>query len=178
MELSTITFYIFAAITLLSALYILFTKNVLYAAFALMVTFLGVAGIFIFSGATFIAVTQLLVYVGGILILIVFGVMLTNRLNEGKVVTGTYQKFWGVLVAGGLFALLFKAILQANFGAVQWIETAASGEEKRVSLQQLGLRLMTDYVLAFEIVGVLLLLALIGAVYMASAKSKQIKNAD
>ena len=98
MDLSTAIFYSFAGLTLLSALFILFTRNILYAAFALMLTFLGVAGIFIFLGAEFVAITQVLVYVGGIVILIVFGVMLTNRLKGEKVTTGVYRRFLGPVV--------------------------------------------------------------------------------
>lgn len=176
MDLSLTIFYVFGGIALLSALFILFTRNILYAAFALMLTFLGVAGIFIFSGAEFVAITQILVYVGGILILIVFGVMLTNKVNGKNIVTPVYRQFAGIIVGGGFFLLFLKAIMQANFGAIKWI--AQRSEKEPTSLKNLGLTLMTDYVLAFEVIGILLLIALIGAVYMAGAKRKEVPNAD
>lgn len=170
MELNDIIFYIFGAISALSALYIMLTKNILYAAFALILTFIGVAGIYVFLGAEFIAVTQILVYVGGILILLVFGIMLTNRLSGKKVISSSYNKIMGFIVAGGLFAILLKAILEANFSALGWIDKSKVSES---SISALGLTLMTDYVLVFEIIGVLLLLALIGAVRIAGNVRKE-----
>ncbi|MBO3699114.1 NADH-quinone oxidoreductase subunit J [Roseivirga sp. E12] len=174
MELNDIIFYVFGAITALSALYIMLTKNILYAAFALILTFIGVAGIYVFLGAEFIAVTQVLVYVGGILILLVFGIMLTNRLSGKKVVSPAYNKLMGLIVAAGLFAILFKGILQANFSAMNWIDKGASADS---SIPKFGLTLMTDYVLVFEIIGVLLLLALIGAIRIAGNVRKEDKSA-
>ncbi len=174
METSNIIFYIFGAITVLSTLYIVLTKNILYAAFALILTFIGVAGIFIFLGAEFIAVTQILVYVGGILILLVFGIMLTNRLSEKKVVSPSYNKLFGFVIAGGLFVLLIKGILQANFSALGWINQETSSPS---GIREFGMTLMTDYVLAFEIIGLLLLLALIGAVRIAGNTRKEAEDA-
>lgn len=174
MELNDIIFYIFGAITALSALYIMLTKNILYAAFALILTFIGVAGIYVFLGAEFIAVTQILVYVGGILILLVFGIMLTNRLSGKKVTSSSYNKLMGLVVALGLFALLFKGILEANFSAMGWMDKNQIAES---SIPKFGLTLMTDYVLAFEVIGVLLLLALIGAVRIAGNVRKEEEDA-
>lgn len=174
MDLSTAIFYTFGAITALSALFIMLTKNILYAAFALILTFIGVAGIYIFLGAEFIAVTQILVYVGGILILLIFGIMLTNRLSGKKVVSPTSNKLAGLILAGGLFAILLKGILEANFSALGWM---TEGADASVGIKQFGFTLMTNYVLAFEIIGILLLLALIGAVRIAGNTRKEGKNA-
>ncbi len=174
MELASIILYGFAGLTLLSAIYIALTRNVLYAAIALIVTFLGVAGIFMMLGASFVGISQVLVYVGGILILIVFGIMLTNRLKGQKVVSRVYNKFLGILIAAGLFIIFFKGIVQANFSALGWIKEA---EPAAPGLEQFGMRLMTDNVLAFELIGILLLLALIGAVKMAARSGKEEENA-
>ena len=174
MSLESIILYAFVGLTLLSALYIVFTRNVLYSAFALIFTFLGVAGIFMMLGASFVAISQILVYVGGILVLIVFGVMLTNRLRGQKVLSPAYNKFLGFIVSGGLLLLFFKAILQANFSALGWIENA---QPEPAALPEFGMKLMTDYVLAFEVIGVLLLLALIGAVKVAAKPGKEESDA-
>ncbi len=174
MTFATIILYCFIGLTVLSALYIAITKNVLYAAFALILTFLGVAGIFMLIGAGFIAISQILVYVGGILVLIVFGVMLTNRLKGQQVTTPAYNKLLGVLVAGGLLFIFYKAIIEANFGAIKWISEA---QPESAPLENFGMKLMTDYVLAFEVIGVLLLLALIGAVKIAAGAGKEADNA-
>jgi NADH-quinone oxidoreductase subunit J len=78
MDIYTIIFYIFAVITLGAACIVVFSRNIVRAAFALLFAFFGVAGIYVFLLADFIAITQLLIYVGGILVLILFGVMLTS----------------------------------------------------------------------------------------------------
>src|SRR5690606_28039474 len=96
-------FYFFACITVLSALMVLWTKNVLYAAFSLIITFMGVAAMYVFAGADFIAVAQILIYVGGILVLIIFGVMLTNRLLGQSVNTESHNRFMGYLIGGVVF---------------------------------------------------------------------------
>lgn len=169
-----IIFYIFAAITVLSALVVLFTKNVLYAAFALMLTLLSVAAVYVFAAADFIAVTQLMVYVGGILVLMVFGLMLTNRLSDQAVVSGTHNKFAGYTLGLSLFALLTYAIVKVNFTALDWIQEAQAGQGSiQSTITPLGIRLMSDYVLPFEVIAILLLLALIGAVFIARGGRKQ-----
>lgn len=175
MATATIIFYIFLALTGLSALFIMLSKNILYSAFALIVTFLGMAGIFVLLGAEFVAITQILVYVGGVLILIVFGIMLTQRTKSTKVETEIYHKFFGVLVAVGLFYILTRAISLANFEGMGWIQQTS--ETVPSSVKSLGLKLMTDYVLAFEVIGILLLIALIGAVRIAGNTREEVEDA-
>ncbi len=82
MELSTIVFYVFALVTVGSGAMVVFANQLIHAAFALLFTFFGVAGLYIFLGADFLAGAQVLIYVGGILILLLFGVMLTNRIYD------------------------------------------------------------------------------------------------
>ncbi|WPP53388.1 NADH-quinone oxidoreductase subunit J family protein [Catalinimonas niigatensis] len=169
MSLGQIIFYIFAAMTVISAMMILFTRNVLYAAFLLIVTFLGVAAVYIFAGADFLAITQILVYVGGILILMIFGVMLTNKIAGQAVTTEGQHHFWGTLIGLSLFGLLAYTILQVNFSTLKWIQKAeVEGQIIQDStIQTIGIQLMTDYVLPFEVSGILLLVALIGAAFIA-----------
>lgn len=170
MELEAVLFYFFAALTGLSVLFIAVTKNILYAAFALILTFIGVAGLFVFMGAEFIAITQILVYVGGILILLVFGVMLTQSLKGQKLKSQRYQLFFGFIVAAGILALLVSSIYSGGFENLPWIDPEYTQE---VELKSFGLSLMTDYVLAFEVIGILLLVALIGAVRIAGNARKE-----
>lgn len=163
-----IAFFVFAAITVGGALYLLFTKNVLYAAFSLLLTFLGIAGLFVFAGADFLAVSQIMIYVGGILILLIFGIMLTNNKNfqrtnlqPNKIEVGHHNRFWAVLVTVLLFLGLLKIIFEANFHII------GKKVHNSSSIQQIGINLMTDYIFAFEVIGIFLLAALIGAVYIA-----------
>ncbi len=163
-----ITFWAFAAITVSGALYLLFTKNVLYAAFSLLLTLLGVAGLFVFAGADFLAVSQIMIYVGGILILMIFGIMLTNNKNfqrtnlqPNKIEVGHHNYFWAILVTVLVFLGFLKIIFEANFHII------GKQIHNNSSVRQIGINLMTDYIFAFEVIGIFLLAALIGAVYIA-----------
>src|SRR5437870_13792752 len=85
MNVSTAVFYLIAIITVGSAVMVAFSRNIIYSAFSLLGTFMGVAGIYIFLGADFVAAVQVLIYVGGILVLILFAVMLTHRITDVEV---------------------------------------------------------------------------------------------
>lgn len=163
-----IIFFVFAAISVGGALFLLFTKNVLYAAFSLLLTLLGVSGLYVFAGADFLAVSQIMIYVGGILVLIIFGIMLTNNKNTqrqsnqaNKILVQHHNTFWAVLVAVLLFLGFLKIIIEANFHIINKQTHTGS------TVNKIGLNLMTDYVFAFEVVGILLLAALVGAVFIA-----------
>ena len=82
MTAEAVIFYIFAAVTVGSAAVVVLARSLIYSAFALLFTFFGVAGLYVLLGADFLAATQLLVYVGGILVLLLFGVMLTHKLYD------------------------------------------------------------------------------------------------
>src|SRR5512140_1253366 len=113
-------FYLFAAITVASAFVTALSQNIVYAAFALLFTFFGIAGLYVMANADFLAVTQLLVYVGGILILLIFGVMLTSQIGRVDI-RATAGSRW---VAGILSLGLFAILLAVFFG------TAATHTEK------------------------------------------------
>src|SRR5579859_559735 len=104
-----VIFYIFALITVISAFITAFVKNIVYAAFALLFTFFGIAGLFVMANADFLAVTQLLVYVGGILILLLFGVMLTSRIGKVDMRVSSGSKWAAGILAIGLFGILMAA---------------------------------------------------------------------
>ena len=89
MDLYTIAFYLFAFITLASASIVVFSKNILYSGFSLLFTFVGVAGLYVLLMAGFLAITQLMIYVGGILVLVLFGIMLTMKVISVDMRTGT-----------------------------------------------------------------------------------------
>ncbi len=154
--------YFFSALAAISALYILFTSNILYAAFALVITFLAIAILYILANADFVAATQIMIYVGGIVVVIIFGVMLTNKLVNSAPKSGSHNKFIAFIISGVLFTLLTFAILDMNLGAL--------GVE-RGNIQSLGYGLMTNYLLPFEMAAILLLLALIGATVIVSQKN-------
>ena len=175
--MAEIAFYGFSALTIGAALTILFTRNVMYAALCLFLALLGVAALYVLAGADFLAITQILIYVGGVLVLLIFGIMLTYRIEKGRdtkmnyVLTTHLNQFWGTVIALGIFGVLFWLILHINFGitnAPHLAETVA----RRSTLRAIGINLMTTHVWAFEVVGILLLVALVGAAYLAIQRQK------
>jgi NADH-quinone oxidoreductase subunit J len=161
MQLFDLVFFVFALITLLSAFIVVFARNIMYAAFALLFTFFGVAGLYVLLQADFLAVTQILIYVGGILVLLLFGVMLTNKVVNVEIKTGTLQTVPALIlvavVAGSLAGLFYS----------MWRGAGIPQEAARPTTKILGELLMTSYLLPFEIASVILLVALVGAAMTA-----------
>ena len=170
MELYDIIFYLFALVTVASAFMVVTSKNIVHAAFYMLFTFFGVAGLYVLLGADFIAVVQLLVYVGGILILLLFGVMLTNRITNVDIRTGTTHIIPAVIGIGILWGALTAVI---GFKTAWKVNPAADMKPTTV---ELGNMLITDYVLIFELLGILLLIALIGAASFARRDVEEIKD--
>lgn len=167
MSLPNILFYIFAGVSILSGLLMLFSKNVFYATLLLLTTLLSIAGIYALSYAEFVAVTQIMVYAGGVLVVIVFGIMLTAKENEKALVIKNANIITGSLLIGFLFYILVTFISAAGF-ARQLIPATVPN-----NIQEIGIVLLSDYLFPFEIVGVLLLVTLIGASITASHKTKK-----
>lgn len=155
-----IVFYLFALITVISAAFVVTTRNVVYSAFFLLFTFFGVAGIYALLTADFIAVVQIMVYVGGILILLIFGVMLTNKITNVEIRTGTVHLLPAAIAIGILMGAVISIMV--------WTEwRIAPSTIPITTTKDLGALLITDYVLVFELLGLLLLIALIGAASIA-----------
>jgi len=154
-------FWMIWALIVASAALVAFGNNLIHSVFALMGTFLGVAGIYIFLNADFLAVTQIVVYVGGILVLLIFGIMLTNQISSAQISQSSVQKGLGFVVVLGLLAIILSAVLPHD-----WVgSTLPMAFEETVS--GIGYLLFTDYLILFEIASVLLLGALIGAATLA-----------
>ncbi len=167
-------FIAFMVLTLASALVVLLTKNVLYAAFSLLGTFLGVSALYVLAGADFLAVAQILVYVGGVLVLLIFGVMLTNQQGNksrgrNDITTESSNRALGVFVMLGFSATLLYTFGRARFLTIQ--DNLFEAVEPTSTTQTIGVELMTNYVLPFEVSGILLMAVLIGAAYL-STKTK------
>lgn len=171
MELTTILFYLFALVTLGSAATMVFSKNIVHSAFALMFTLMGVAALYVLLYADFLAATQLLVYVGGILILILFGVMLTSQGYTLSFKTITVNLIPASLISVGIAALLIFAFLTTDW-------TISEVAERTDTVYDLGMLLMGDYILPFIAVGVLLLIAIIGAILMSTRLSAENEGAS
>jgi NADH-quinone oxidoreductase subunit J len=166
MDTFDIVFYVFAAITIVSAFVVVFTKNIMYAAFSLLFTFIGVAALYVLLHADFLAVTQILIYVGGILVLLLFGVMLTNNVVSVDIKTGTLNT---------IPALVAAAVIVGSLAAVfymTWSTVAEPATAPTATTRAIGELLMTGYALPFEVASVVLLAALIGAALMARRTRK------
>lgn len=149
-------FYGTAALMLASAFYVVLGRNLVHCAFALMGTFFGVAVLYVYLGADFLAGAQVVIYVGGVLTLMVFGVMLTNRIYNLNLSSGAIQVVPGALSAGLVFALLVWIIQSVDWRAMDTGDPGPTSEG-------IGRLLVGDYLLPFEIASVLLLIALMGA---------------
>jgi NADH-quinone oxidoreductase subunit J len=162
MTLVDISFYFFAAITVVSALIVASTRNIMHAAFALMFAFFGVAGLYVLLSADFLAVTQILIYVGGIMVLLLFGVMLTSRQNNVDIKMGILQTLPGSMLVAALAGTMFGL-----FWNTRWFNNGAEKQTIETTTQTLGALLLTDFLLPFEVASVVLLVAIVGAAMIA-----------
>jgi NADH:ubiquinone oxidoreductase subunit 6 (subunit J) len=162
---SLVIFYTFAFLAGLAALGIVFSRNVFYATLLLIVCLLSLAGIYVLSFAEFVAVTQIIIYAGGILVLIIFGVMLTAKISGKPLMVLHQYKITGPLIGLSFFVALTTFFSQTTF----YNSSAITPGNHNTSIHKIGILLMSDYVLPFEIAGVLLLIALIGAAVAASS---------
>ncbi len=160
-----VIFLILSAFILGAALVVVTVKNIIHSALWLIASFFGVGALYLLMEAEFVAVVQVLVYVGAISILILFAIMLTRHVT-GEGVRQLYQRWWvALLVSGGLFGLLIVPTVY-NYN---WEGTAPKAEQPVAisSAVELGRAFMSEYLLPFELASVLLLVALIGAIVIA-----------
>lgn len=160
--LELLIFVIFAVLALGSAIVVVAHRNPVYSTMSLVLTLFSMAVLFVVLGAPFIGVLQVLVYAGAIVVLFLFVLMLLNVGREESQVAGQRAQ----IVAAVLGAVVFGGLLLLAFGSVR----AAAAPEltgEMVSLKALARELYSDYLLPFEIVGLLLLVAVIGATVAA-----------
>ena len=156
-----IAFWFLAAVTVGGALAVVRTQNMFRAALMLVVSFAGVAGIFALINAEFLAVVQVLIYGGGVAVLVIFAVMVTNDVAEGNRNTRTQPS---ALIAGAaLFATLAFAIVQAEWNVLPADLPEPLAEVFADTSAGIGGLLLNEYVLPFEIAGIVLLAAVVGA---------------
>lgn len=157
MNLLDAIFYFFAAITVISAAIVVFSRNIIYSAFSLLFTFFGAAGLYVLLSADFLAVTQILVYVGGILVLLLFGVMLTSKVIDVEMKTGTLQT-----VPATIIIAVIAGVLCGVFWITDWMVVPGQ-PDLATAAPAIGEMFMSTYILPFEVVAVVLLIAMLGA---------------
>ena len=167
MSAQIIWFYISLVLAAFAALGALFVRDVFKSALLVLTCFLALASLYIFAMAEYVAVVQILVYAGGVLIVIIFGIMLTSRPSGTALQAETVNRFAGTLAGFGLFIVLLYAIRTGLNDSLTPMEAPAS-------LETIGTSIITNYSLPFELAGILMLVALLGAMVIASfSKSKK-----
>ncbi len=159
---SDIVFFLLAAISVFTALMVVFSKSPIYSVMWLIACFFSIAGHYVMLNAQFLAVVHIIVYAGAIMVLMLFTVMLLNLNKESEPHKSLLTKATGIITGGMLFLVLLAAMRSTMLGAYQAPETSDAG-----FVQKVGMKLFTDYLLPFEMTSVLFIAAMIGAVVLA-----------
>jgi NAD(P)H-quinone oxidoreductase subunit 6 len=166
MNVSTVVFYLVAIITIGSAFMVAFSRNIIYSAFSLLGTFAGVAGLYVFLGADFVAAVQLLIYVGGILVLILFAVMLTHRITDVEITNRATGRIPALIITGVLIYLLIDTVRETPWAKAKEIIY-------QPTTAKIGDLFLESYLLPFELASLVLLAAMIGAVVLSRKEIKE-----
>ena len=161
-------FYILAVIAAVSGLLVVTLKNIFHSALFLVLTLFSIAGIYILLGAEFLAGVQVLIYVGAITILMIFAIMLTYQLSSKSIRQVNEQVPWAILIVFMFFVMSLIAVTKTA-----WPTVNSDLPEKNTL--ELGRQLLSTYVIPFEVVSIVLLVALIGAIII-SRRDRQEEN--
>ncbi|HVP42468.1 MAG TPA: NADH-quinone oxidoreductase subunit J [Terriglobales bacterium] len=159
-------FYFLSGLAVLSALAVILRRNPVHSAIALIVTLLSLAGLYLMLYAPFVAGVQIILYVGGIMVLFLFVIMLVNI--DRTLVEEQFNKQWlvGIAATLALGALFVSAYLKGS----SMFPTRVVELSERSNTQDIGVMLYRNYLLPFEIASLLLLVAIVGAVVMAKKR--------
>ncbi|MEX2222847.1 MAG: NADH-quinone oxidoreductase subunit J [Candidatus Rokuibacteriota bacterium] len=160
MSLEPIAFWGLAAVLLASSLAVVLTRNLFHSVLYLALSLTATAGVFLSLDAEFLAAVQLLLYAGGVVTIVVFAIVVTERLVGDRITQTSRQILTGFILSG---ALLVAVLVVFRRAPLTVLRPAVSGDLTRA----IGESLLTSYVLPFELLGVLLLAALLGALYFA-----------
>lgn len=181
MTLVRVLFYAMSFIAVSSALYAALSKNLVRSIFIFFVTLFALAGLYVLALADFVAVTQVVIYVGGILVLILFAFMLSGRetLNVIQQQKGKFinmAKVPAVILAVLFLAVIVNIILKADADTLPWVKQSVAQKNEIVPTtlmtENIGINLMTTYLLPFEAISVLLLMALVGAAHLSRKEGR------
>ena len=164
-SIEPLVFFGLAALVVVPSAMIAFSRNLVYSAFALLGTFAGIAGLFVLLGADFLAVIQVLVYVGGILVLYLFAVMMTSGISDVRITNRSI----GVKAAVPALILLLILLAKLIYGTKWLVKPELQYQPTTAGI---GSSLLTEYLLPFELISILLLATLVGAVAGARKEVK------
>jgi NADH:ubiquinone oxidoreductase subunit 6 (subunit J) len=176
MTLVRVLFYFLSFIAVISALYAAASKNLVRSIFVFFVTLFALAGLYVLALADFVAVTQVVIYVGGILVLILFAFMLSGKetldvIKQQNTRVISLKTLPAILLAAAFFIVLINVILKADANNLPWVKDAISLKNEitpnAIMIDNIGVNLMTRYLLPFEAISILLLMALVGAAHLS-----------
>lgn len=162
-----IAFWILSAVTLISAGGVMVSRNLMHAVLFLILTFVGVAGFFVLLSADFIAMAQVIIYVGAIAVLVLFAILLTPRAGRDNGETK-------MVVPAVLLSICLAAVFLFVIQDATWSEVS---ESPVIGAEELGEALLTTWVLPFEIASVLLTAALVGSIMLARSPQEEAEDA-
>jgi NADH-quinone oxidoreductase subunit J len=163
--LPDLLFYALAALTVAGAAGVALSRNILYSSIGLLMSLLGAGSLYAFLAADFVAVTQLLVYIGGVLVLILFAVMLTNRITEVNVSNSSFGLFGGFLLFVSAAPVLLAVAMLTPWNV-------RTPDPSTPTTAAIGNGFLTTWLLPFEVASLVLLATLVGAVVIARKEIK------
>jgi NADH-quinone oxidoreductase subunit J len=165
LTLPDLLFLAVAAFTVISAAGVAFSRNIVYSAFSLMGTFMAAAALYVFLAADFVAVVQVLIYVGGVLILILFAVMLTHRIADVRISNRSVGRLPALAICAVVGVMMAIAVSRGG-----WHHAELTPATPTTAV--IGNLFLTHYLLPFELASVVLLAALIGAAFLSRKELK------
>ncbi len=181
MSLVQLLFYVMGFIALSSAVFVASTKNLVRSIFMFFITLFALAGLYVLALADFVAITQIVIYVGGILVLILFAFMLSgketlNAIAQQRKPFISIGKIPAFLLAGLFLIVLLNMIFKVDAGNLAWIKKSVAYKNEitpdAAMTENIGVNLMTRYLLPFEAISILLMVALIGAAHLSRKEAK------
>jgi len=164
-QLSNSIFYIIAGLTVFFAIRLVISRNIFHSAIFLAMVLMGVASVYLYLDAEFLAIAQILIYVGAIVILFLFVIMLTASIHDRSIRQVNKQVLISLVSAAAFLFLIIK-VINASFQQYPGPSGAA------LSVKELGNALMTTYVLPFETISLILIAVLVGAIVIAKSGKK------
>ena len=152
---------IFGSIVILSALSVWYQREVVKSAFSFLGAMLGVAALFVLQGADFVAATHLAIYVGGVVVLLLFGIMFVHKISDEKIVSDWQYKLSGISLSTLLIVVLSSWIWRSKLITFATKKEISSTIETS-TLDEIARLFLTDYIIFFELGGILLTIALLG----------------
>jgi len=181
MTLVKVLFYLMGFITLASAVFVAASKNLVRSVFMFFVTLLALAGLYVLALADFIAITQIVIYVGGILVLILFAFMLSGKdtlanLQQQNNRFISVSKLPALLLAVLFFIVMINILFKTDINNLPWVKEAVNEKNTFTptdnTVNNIGINLMTTYLLPFEVISILLMMALVGAAHLSRKENK------